>query len=90
VTEDWIFNRELPFLLSNQELFWHVVPLSVVRQYIPSREYQDKMRALREAGRCVNPMYYAPDLSLKRRLRLMRLMQQYVKQYRQYMPRQNY
>jgi D-aspartate ligase len=90
VTEDWVFGKALPFLISNQDLFWHVVPMSVVRKYIPSREYQEKIRALKETGQCVNPMYYAPDLGLRRRLRLLRLMQQYVKQYRQYMPRLKY
>jgi hypothetical protein len=56
--------------------------MRVVRRYIPSREFQDKIDALVSAGHSVNPMYYTPDLSLKRRLRLARLMQQYVKQYR--------
>ncbi len=87
VTEDWVFGRELPSLLANQELFWHVVPMGIVKKYIPSKQLQEKIGSLISAGQSVNPMYYPPDMSLKRRLRLARLMQQYRKQYRQYMPR---
>jgi D-aspartate ligase len=72
VTEDWVFGRELPSLLANQELFWHVVPMGIVKKYIPSKQLQEKIGSLISAGQSVNPMYYPPDMSLKRRLRLAR------------------
>ena len=87
VTEDYIKGQELPLTLADKPFFWHVVPLSVAKEFIPGEDYQRRMEELRRAGRSVNPMENPADAGFKRKMRLRRLAKLYRQQFPQYMPK---
>ena len=88
VTEDRILERELPVTMADKPFFWHVVPLSVTKEFIAGEEYQKRMEELRRAGLSANPMENPADSGFKRKLRLKRLAKLYKQQFPQYMKKE--
>ena len=69
LVEDLAEGRDLaPETVSTPSL-WMVVPRGVAFGYTP-KQYHGQMKALIRAGAAVNPLLYAPDGALKRKLRL--------------------
>lgn len=85
VTEDWIFHQDMPFTLADRPLLWRVIPQKVAEEYIAPPEYQAQMKELIAQGRVVNPLFYAPDNGLVRKLRLFKNQRAHFKNYRTYL-----
>lgn len=85
VVEDRIYGNPIDFRSVDTESLWMVVPAGVAFKYIKPAEYRTKMRALIDAGKVVNPLYYAPDNGLMRRLRLFRSQMAHYLKYKKYM-----
>ena len=71
LVEDRIEGKELPLTVADRESLWMVVPRKVAFDYIVP-QYHKAMRAQIRAGRAVNPLHYARDRALWRRLRLLK------------------
>ncbi len=69
LVEDYVEKRELPSVVAENASLWRVVPQQVAWRYVP-KEYHARMKALIQAGKVSNPLFYDADRALKRRLRL--------------------
>ena len=85
VVEDRIYNHPIDFRSVEEESLWMVVPKGVAFKYIRPAEYQKRMKALIEAGKAVNPLYYEKDNGFMRRLRLFKSQMGHYFKYRKYM-----
>ena len=56
--------------IAKNEHLWMVVPKGVAFKYAP--EYKERMKRLIRAKKYVNPLYFAPDNDMERKLRLLR------------------
>ncbi len=83
LVEDRIEHKELPLTLSDRESLWLVVPRKVAFDYIVP-QYHEAMRTLIRNGRAVNPLHYARDRALWRRLRLLKNHLSHFVKYKKY------
>lgn len=72
LVDDYIYNKETEIEVSKEPHLWLVVPKRVALTYVQQKENLDLMNKLFKEGKVVNPLFYEPDLSFKRRLSLMR------------------
>ncbi|QHI73264.1 carboxylate--amine ligase [Aminipila terrae] len=80
LVEDYIEDRPLEENFVRNRNLWLVVPKKVAFTYIKPEEYKKEMRELFAAGKWVNPLFYAPDNNLGRKLKLIKSqMGHYVK-----------
>ena len=85
VVRDWIYDEPLEFRSVSEESLWMVVPKGVAFRYIKPKEYQDRMREQIRKGNVVNPLYYAPDNDLKRRLKRFKSQMGHYVKFKKYM-----
>ncbi len=85
VTEDWVFHRDMEFTLADRPLLWRVVPQKVANLYIAPPKYREQMDRLIKEGLVVNPLFYASDNGLIRRLRLWKSQRAHFRKYKKYM-----
>ncbi len=83
LVEDLIENKPLPLTLADRESLWRVVPRRVAFSYIV-REYHAAMRRRISAKQECNPLFYAPDKGLSRRLRLLKNQLGHFSKYKTY------
>lgn len=83
LVEDWVEQKELPLVLTQNASLWRVVPQKVAYDYTP-REYHARMRALIAQGNVTNPLFYGPDGGVKRRLGLLKNQLGHFYKYRKY------
>ena len=83
LVEDRIENRELPLTLADRESLWMVVPRKVAFDYIVP-QYHEAMKTQIRQGRTVNPLHYASDCALWRRLRLLKNHLSHFMKYKKY------
>lgn len=80
LVEDYIEDKPLKENFVRNRNLWMVVPKKVAFTYIKPEEYRKEMRELLAAGKWVNPLFYAPDNNLGRKLKLIKSqMGHYVK-----------
>lgn len=80
LVEDYIEDKPLKENFVRNKNLWLVVPKKVAFTYIKPEEYKREMRELLAAGKWVNPLFYAPDNNLGRKLKLFKSqMGHYVK-----------
>lgn len=84
VVDDHILNKPLDFQVVDNEHMFTVVPKKVAFTYIREEEYREKMRRLMEQGKVSNPLKYAPDSSLIRRLRVFKNMHRHHAAFKKY------
>ncbi|MCR5134536.1 MAG: ATP-grasp domain-containing protein, partial [Clostridiales bacterium] len=70
VVEDYIEDKPAEFCAVTEEHLWTVVPNSVMKTYIKDPKNRARVKALQKAGKAANPLKYAYDNGIKRRLRL--------------------
>lgn len=70
VVEDYIENKPQEFYAVTEEHLWTVVPNSVMKTYIKDPANRARVKALQKAGKAANPLKYAYDNGIKRRLRV--------------------
>ncbi|MBE6030736.1 MAG: ATP-grasp domain-containing protein [Clostridiales bacterium] len=85
LVEDFIEDNEIPFHVVKEEHLWMVIPKGVAFKYIKPQEYKDRMKKLIAEGKMKNPLFYEPDMSFKRRLRLAKSMLGHYYKYKKYM-----
>ena len=69
LAEDWVEHRAPEPVVTRNRSLWTVVPRAVAFRYTP-KKYHQEMRALIRAGAVSNPLFYPPDRSPGRLLRL--------------------
>ncbi|WP_312355223.1 carboxylate--amine ligase [Aminipila sp.] len=80
LVEDYIEDKPMEENFVRRKNLWLVVPKKVAFTYIKPEEYKKEMKELFAAGKWVNPLYYAVDNGLGRRLKLFKSqMGHYVK-----------
>ncbi len=86
LVEDTVEGRELPFTVADSPSLWRMVPQGVAYRYI-AKEYHPRMKELIRAGRICNPLFYPPDRSLYRLLRLWKNQLGHYVKYQKYLGR---
>ena len=84
VVDDRILDKSLEFQIVDNEHMFTVVPKKVAFTYIRPEEYREKMRRLMEQGKVSNPLKYAPDSSLIRKLRVFKNMHRHHAAFKKY------
>ena len=83
--DDWILDKPQEFYMVDNPSLWMVVPKGVAFRFVKNAEMKAKMKQLIGAGKYVNPLIYAPDSDLKRRLRLMKNQYGHYYKFKKYM-----
>ncbi len=81
LVEDYIYKKDTKnFEIVNTSKLWMVVPKGVAFKYIVQEKYRKEMKNLIASGNCANPLLYAKDKNLVRRLRITKnLLSHYAK-----------
>ncbi len=77
LVEDRIEHKEQPLVATENRHLWWAIPEKVAYDYIP-RRFHPEMKALKQAGAAVNPLWYSADHALLHKARVWRI------QHRQY------
>ena len=67
---DFVYDKEMPLTMADNESLWMVVPKGVAFKYIAPEKYKNKMKQLIKAKKYVNPLFLKCDRGLERMLRL--------------------
>lgn len=94
LVQDIIEGERLPYTEVQENAFYHVIPLSIVRRYM-DKELWNQIRYLKRKGRAANPMWAKFErrfsLSyLKRWLGLQNFIQRHHLHYRKHYPKQTF
>lgn len=65
LVEDWVEGKELPFVITQNQSLWRMVPKWVAFRFIP-RAYHAQMRSLMRAGAATHSLEYRRDSSPQR------------------------
>lgn len=82
--EDYVYGRELPFKIAEEEHLWTVVPNSVAFRYVKDDELKAKVMRLLREKKYVNPIFMKGDLGMPRFARMMKLYLSHISKYRKY------
>ena len=85
VVRDYILGEELDFHAVDNESLWTVVPRGVMFKYVNDPVMKEKMKKLIRDGKVVNPLFYGPDSSFKKWLRLQKNQYGHYVKYKKYM-----
>ncbi len=85
LVEDYIEDKPLEEKFVKNKNLWLVVPKRVAFTYIKPAEYKKEMRELFAAGKWVNPLFYAPDNGLGRKLKLIKSQLGHYVKFRKYL-----
>jgi D-aspartate ligase len=88
VVKDVIDNEPLEYQVVDNENLWLVIPKGVAFRYIKPQQYKDKMKALIDAGKVVNPLIYKADMGFMHRLRTFKSIMSHYKKYKKYLGKQ--
>ena len=66
VVEEYIYKKEIPLRMAEEEHLWLVVPKQVAFRYVTDPEMKKKMKQLIREKKVVNPNFYHKDLRPKR------------------------
>lgn len=69
LVDEYIEHKTSEFYAVDKENLWMVVPKKVAFDYIKPHEYKEDMKRLIAKGDYVNPLLYAPENGLKKKLR---------------------
>ena len=80
IVDDYVYHKPMELKMVNEDFFWHVVPLGVIRRYVKDKSKLRKIDALVKEGKRCHSLYYPKDLGFRRKLYLrMRDVNQYRK-----------
>lgn len=88
LVEDRIEHKSAELLVTKNRHLWRVIPQQVAYDYIPHKYHAD-MKALIDAGRWVNPLFYGADRALVHKLRIIRDQWRYKERYASSMEKAN-
>lgn len=84
LVDDVVYGKQESVTPTGEGILWTAVPRCVLRRYVKNPAIRDEVTALYRAKKVERTLFYKPDLSLRRRLVLLRHFYSYVKVYRQY------
>lgn len=87
LVNDYLLKRSSGFTIAREKYLWSVVPKSVMFNYIRPQIYKEEMQRLILQRRTHNPLNYAADGNLKRRLSLFKSRLGHIYKYRKYLGR---
>lgn len=64
IVEDYIQNKELPYIECKNEHYWHSIPTKVVYKYVKSDELKNKVKTLIKNKKESSSLWYKYDLRL--------------------------
>ena len=82
-----ILKKDLPLIKQTEELYWHLIPNSIVFKYVKDDEIKEKVRQLIRDKKESNTFDYPYDLkgNIKRSIYVMLYKINHIKKYIQYM-----
>jgi len=84
LVEDYIYNNKMELELSKEPHLWMVVPKKVAFKYVKQEKNVKRMDQLIREGKVVNPLFYKPDRSLHRNLRMLKANLAHYKKFEKY------
>lgn len=84
LVEDVVYGRRETVIPVGDATLWTAVPRCVLRKYVKAPAIREEIDRLYKAKKVERTLFYKPDLSLRRRLVMLRHFYSYVKVYRQY------
>ena len=84
LVEDYIYNNKMELELSKEPHLWMVVPKKVAFKYVKQEKNVKRMDQLIEEEKVVNPLFYKPDRSLHRNLRMLKANLAHYKNFEKY------
>ncbi len=85
LVRDYIEGEELSFRAVEEESLWMVVPKGVAFRYVKDEAAKADMRRLIGEGKAVNPLFYAPDSSMSKKIRLLKNQLGHYAKYKKYL-----
>ena len=85
LVEDYINQNPIELKVITEKSLWLVVPKGVAFRYVVQEEYQQEMRALIQAGKVVNPLFYRKDPGFMRWCRLYKSQFGHYYKYKKYL-----
>ena len=87
LVDDLILKKDLPLIKQTEELYWHLIPNSIVFKYVKDDEIKEKVRQLIRDKKESNTFDYPYDLkgNIKRSIYVMLYKINHIKKYIQYM-----
>lgn len=70
LVEDHIHQNPIDIKVVTEKSLWMMIPKGVAFRYIKPEEYRSEMRALIQAGKFTNSLFYKKDTGFKRMIRL--------------------
>lgn len=84
LVEDYIYHNKMELELSKEPHLWMVVPKKVAFKYVKQEKNVKRMDQLIREGKVVNPLFYKPDRSLHRNLRMLKANLAHYKNFEKY------
>lgn len=88
LVEDYIEQKPMDMKVVTEKSLWMMIPKGVAFRYISQPEYRMEMRALIQAGRFSNSLFYKKDKGWKRMLRLLKSQLGHYYKYWKYLGKQ--
>lgn len=87
LVEDRVYKKDLPLVKQTEELYWSLIPNSIVFKYVKDEELKNKIRELISQGKTANTFNYPFDLkkNIKRSMYIMLYKLNHIKKYAKYM-----
>ena len=87
LVDDLILKKDLPLVKQTKELYWHLIPNSIVFKYVKDEEVKDKVRQLIRDKKEANTFDYPYDLrgNIRRGIYIFLYKINHIKKYMQYM-----
>lgn len=84
VTEDHIYNKELPLTYAKDEHLWLIIPKGVLFKYAGNEALKQKAKQLIAEGKSTNSLFYDKDFNLVRWFKLTLNSLNYYRKYKKY------
>lgn len=84
LVDDVVFNKNTGFSVARNKVLWIQVPRGIIKKYVKNPECVTEINHLMREKKCVNSLFYKPDLKLSRRIKLTLNMMNHYKKYKKY------
>ncbi|MDS9473087.1 ATP-grasp domain-containing protein [Sporosarcina pasteurii] len=84
VTEDHIYDKELPLTYAKDEHLWLIIPKGVLFKYTQNATLKRKAKQLIAAGKSTNSLFYNKDFNIVRWIKLTLNRLNYYRKYKKY------
>ena len=87
LVEDRVMMKDIPLVKQSKEIYWHLIPNSIVFKYVKDEEIKEKVRKLIEEKKDVHTFDYVYDLkgNMKRSIYIMLYKVNHILKYKKYM-----